>query len=64
MTAIIVLVRKCKEYQNDIDTVQPARSQAAMVMGPPLPQVPALRAPLTGNSESRSSSNETEQEVG
>ncbi|KAJ7378137.1 RNA endoribonuclease [Desmophyllum pertusum] len=62
VTAIIVLVRKCKEYQNDIDTVQPARSQAAMVMGPPLPQVPALRAPLTGNSESRSSSNETEQE--
>ena len=59
MTAIIILQRKCKEFQTN--KVQPASAQPSVVMGPP-PQVPALRGPGNGNS-SRSSSNETEQEV-
>lgn len=62
MTAIIVLQRKCKEYQNDGDKEQPARSQTSVVMGPPPPQVRALQGPGTGIS-SRSSSSETEPEV-
>lgn len=37
--------------------------QTSVVMGPPPRQVRALQGPGTGNS-SRSSSNETEQEVG
>ena len=61
VTAIIVLKRKCKEYQQDGDEEQTARSQSSVVMGPP--QVPALVGPGTRDS-SRSSSNETEQEVG
>lgn len=64
VTAIIVLERKCKEYQNDADKVQPAAiSHTPVVMGPPPRHVRALHGPGTGNS-SRSSSNETEQEVG
>lgn len=59
VTAIIVLKRKCKEYQQDGDEEQTARSQSSVVMGPP--QVPALVGPGTRDS-SRSSSNETEQE--
>lgn len=62
MTAIIVLQRKCKEYQNDGDKEHPARSQTSVVMGPPPPQVRALHGPGTGIS-SRSSSSETEPEV-
>ena len=62
VTAIIVLERKCKEYQKDGDKQQPARSQTSVVMGPPPPQVRALQGPGTGIS-SRSSSSETEPEV-
>ncbi|XP_078350635.1 uncharacterized protein LOC144635377 isoform X2 [Oculina patagonica] len=57
VTAIIVLERKCNEYQNDAA----ARSQSPVVMGPPPRHVRALHGPGNGNS-SRSSSNETEQE--
>ncbi|KAL9958438.1 hypothetical protein ACROYT_G035450 [Oculina patagonica] len=57
VTAIIVLERKCNEYQNDAA----ARAQSPVVMGPPARHVRALHGPGTGNS-SRSSSNETEQE--
>ena len=60
MTAIIVLKRKCKEYQRTGDEEQAARSYSSNVMGPP--QVPAIGGPITRES-SRSSSNETEQEV-
>ena len=60
MTAIIVLKRKCKEYQQTGDEEQAASSYSSNVMGPP--QVPALGGPITRES-SRSSSNETEQEV-
>lgn len=62
MTAIIVLERKCKEYQHDGDKEQPVRTKTSAVMGPPPRQIRALHGPGTGNS-SRSSSNETEQEV-
>ena len=62
MTAIIVLQRKCKEYRNEGDKQQPARSQTSVVMGPPPPQVRAIQGPGTGIS-SRSSSSETEPEV-
>jgi len=60
VTAIIILKRKCKEYQQEGEQRQTARSQTP-VMGPPA-QVPALGGPGTRDS-SRSSSNETEQEV-
>ena len=60
MTAIIVLKRKCKEYQQTGDEEQAARSYSSNAMGPP--QVPAIGGPITRES-SRSSSNETEQEV-
>ena len=60
MTAIIVLKRKCKEYQQTGDEEQAASSYSSNVMGPP--QVPAIGGPITRES-SRSSSNETEQEV-
>ena len=62
MTAIIVLQRKCKEYQNNGVKERQARSQTSVVMGPPPPQVRALQGPGTGIS-SRSSSSETEPEV-
>ena len=61
VTAIIVLKRKCKEYQQEGGQGQTAARTHAPVMGPP--QVPALGGPGTRDS-SRSSSNETEQEVG
>lgn len=61
VTAIIVLQRKCKEYQNEGDKQQPAKSQTSVVMGPPPPQVRAIQGPGTGIS-SRSSSSETEPE--
>lgn len=60
MTAIIVLKRKCKEYQQTGDEEQAARSYSSNAMGPP--KVPAIGGPITRES-SRSSSNETEQEV-
>lgn len=61
VTAIIVLKRKCKEYQQGGQTgTETSRSQPN-VMGPPA-QVRALKGPGTRES-SRSSSNETEQEV-
>ena len=60
MTAIIVLKKKCKEYQQTGDEEQAASSYSFNVMGPP--QVPAIGGPITRES-SRSSSNETEQEV-
>ena len=60
MTAIIVLKRKCKEYQQTGDEEQAARSYSSNAMGPP--QVPAIGGPITRESY-RSSSNETEQEV-
>lgn len=60
VTAIIVLKRKCKEYQQGGQTgTETSRSQPN-VMGPPA-QVRALKGPGTRES-SRSSSNETEQE--
>lgn len=62
VTAIIVLQRKCKEYQNNGDKEQPVRPPTSVVMGPPPPQVRALQGPGTGIS-SRSSSSETEPEV-
>lgn len=63
VTAIIVLQRKCKEYQQEGDQGQTSSgSQQTPVMGPPA-KVRAIRGPGTRDS-SRSSSNETEQEVG
>jgi len=59
VTAIIILKRKCKEYQQEGEQRQTARPHTP-VMGPPA-QVPALGGPGTRDS-SRSSSNETEQE--
>lgn len=60
MTAIIVLQRKCKEYQKEGDQGQTSCPQIP-VMGPPA-KVRALKGPGARES-SRSSSNETEQEV-
>lgn len=60
VTAIIVLQRKCKEYQKEGDEGQTSCPEIP-VMGPPA-KVRALKGPGARES-SRSSSNETEQEV-
>ena len=62
MTAVIVLQRKCKEYQQEGGQGKVSSGVQTPVMGPPA-KVRAIRGPGTRDS-SRSSSNETEQEVG